>query len=115
MNENAAYNNVVFVCILPVSCVGVLQEQLHPCSSLQGQTRTLYLVLQLRSESTHSGEVSLHSTVFLEESTACTLYMSAPRTGIHVIIRDSQEILETVTFVGQHGTTSKERWDGMGQ
>lgn len=95
------------ICILPVSCVWGLQERLHPRASLQGKTRTLYLVLQLRSESTHTGEVSLHSTALLEESTACTSYMSAPRTAVHVIIRDSQEIAETTMFSGQHDTMGR--------
>lgn len=99
----------VRVGILPVSCARELQVRLHPRASLQGETKTLYLVLQLSSESTHKGEVSLHNTAWLAESTACTSYISAPRTAVHVVIRDSQEIPATVTFSGQHGTTRSKR------
>lgn len=95
----------VCVGVLPVSCVRGLQELLHPRASLQGETETLYLALQLRPESTHTGEVSLHATAWFEESMAFTSYVSAPRTAVHVVIRDSQEIPDTVMFSGQHGTT----------
>lgn len=112
LNENVECRNAkcVFVCccfFLLVSDDRSLQERLHPRTSLQGETRTLYKVLQLRLESTHMGEVSLHITMRLEGSVACTSYSSAPRTGVHKIIKDSQELSDTETFSGQHGTIGR--------
>lgn len=88
---------------LPVSCVCGLQVWLHPRKSLQGVTVTEYAVLQLKSESAHTGAVSLQWMTSLV-CAAVVSYSSAPLTGVHMISRVSVETSFIITSCGQQGT-----------
>lgn len=96
-----------FMCV-PVRRVCALQVLLHPCVSLQGRTTTLYRLSQVRSESAHTGAVSLQWIHSLP-SAAIVSYNSAPRTEDHEISRVSVEIRDTDKSSGQQGTEDRER------
>lgn len=93
---------------VPVRRVCAVQVLLHPCISLQGRTTTLYMLSQVRSDSAHTGAVSLQWICSLP-SAAMVSYNSAPRTADHEISNVSVEIRDTDTSSGQHGTEDRER------
>lgn len=97
----------ICMCV-PVRRVCALQVLLHPCISLQGRTTTLYRLSQVRSESAHTGAVSLQWIHSLP-SAAIVSYNSAPRTADHEISKVSVEISDTDTSSGQHGTEDREK------
>lgn len=88
---------------IPVSCVCGVQVRLHPRKSLQGVTVTEYAVLHFRSDSAHTGAVSLQWMTSLV-CAAVVLYSSAPLTDDHMISRVSVETRFMVTSCGQQGT-----------